>query len=177
VSFTGAAPHAIALRTLLRTYLNAEVDAIDTAANELLSDIDEFTTPELAEEDIQLFREDREGECITVVIQPQAVANPRGIQKHGAGTGQARMDFEHEFIVYVTARSNLGGWGEHGAWYRADRVLHGVLATILKYPQNDSSITFWCEMGGWTRLPEEAEMDTMAVNFAANVTVRDRAVA
>lgn len=175
MAFTGAAVHAIQMQTMLRDKLTAEITAIDTAANAVLSSGEDFTSPTVEDADIQLFRDDREGECITVVIVPQAAARPLGEQKHGPGAGQARSDLEHDFVIYVTARSNTGSWGEHGAWYRADRALHGVLACLLKWPKLNATLPFWAECGGWQRLQSEDDADTMAVTFAADVTVRDRA--
>lgn len=177
MAFTGAAVHALEMRDLLRSYLATEITAIDTAANAVLASGDQFTTPTLANADIQLFRDDREGECISVVIMPEGIANPRGEQRHGTGSGRARMDYEHDFTVYVSARSDTGSWGDHGAWYRADRVMHGVLACLLKYPKQDGTVTFWVEVGGWRRMEGEDPSHTLAATFAADVVVRDRAVA
>ena len=179
MALQGTGPRLFRLQALLREYLNAEVDAIDTAATthaEIYAD--NFETPNLLPKDIQVFRDDREGECVTVVIIPTGARRPHGLDKHGPGANQSRYDTDHAFELYVTAKSNTGTWGEHGAWLRADRVAHGVTACLLKYStlaiaaQSLTGLALWSEIDDWERLPTEEKDDTMAVTLVASLTVR-----
>lgn len=175
----GTAPRVYRLQTLLRQYLNTEIDAIDTEGDGYLGSSEDFTTPSLADEDIQVFREDREAECITVVIVPEGTARSVGeLTKHGPGTNQSRWTADHSLSVYVTAKSSTGSWGEHGAWLRADRVAHGVTACLLKWPSLNvpalslEKLALWSEIDGWERLPTEEKDETLAVTLVGSVSVR-----
>lgn len=179
MALQGTGPHLYRLQALLRLHLNSEVDAIDAAATTHAGVTDDdFVTEPIADADIQTFRDDREGECITLVLVPTGNRTPRDLSKHGAGANQSRVDQEHEITVYVTAKSSLGSWGEAGAWLRADRVAHGVQAVMHKYPTMEdtsnglSRICLWAECAGWDRLPTEDEQDAISTTMVGRVTVR-----
>lgn len=178
MALQGTGPRLYRLQALLRQYLNTEIDAIDAAAltySGVAGNEDSFITPTLDSADIQVFRDDREAECITVVIVPTFDISARDLIKQGAGTNQARWHADYGFEIYVRASSSTGAWGENGAWLRADRVAHGITAVLLKYPQinipaeNLDPHVLWTGDISWDRNAQEQDGDTISATFVGRV--------
>ena len=193
MALIGVGPIVDRIKLILETYLNTEVDRIDTAEDALApSGVTEadFTTPTVADDDIQRFSDDRRAEPnARLVIVPQASSDPQAFRHLGAGTGNPIVDRTHDLQILVKCASRgkptgeAESWGETGAWRRASRISTAVDVVISRYPRMDvpGASPAVAALQGATmlsesidRLSDEDVEDTTVVGFAVNVTVRLR---
>ena len=129
---------------LLRQYLDAEVDLIDTRNNAVaVTDSDSannFTTPDVPSADVQVYNDQRKASQIRVIVEDGGTSRAREaeyvITPYGGGVPASNLpiiDRSHRIEVRVCVATSAGGDGFWGARRRCNRVADAVRVIMARF--------------------------------------------